>query len=121
MQGQRLIAASPLDADDAEGHATLAAMLDTPTATGKTPTSVAEHARTRMAPHFTMEIHLHLSASDAHGPWVGSFESLEPMFDERLRIADGRMWGLDRPGLSFSLSAQAQRRTRQTATFGMQP
>ena len=33
----------PLDAYDAEGHAALAAMLDTPIATGEMLTSVAEH------------------------------------------------------------------------------
>ena len=33
----------PLDAYDAEGHADLAAMLDTPIATGEMLTSVAEH------------------------------------------------------------------------------
>ena len=35
----------PLDAYDAEGHAALAAMLDTPIATGEMLTSVAEHWR----------------------------------------------------------------------------
>ena len=145
----------PLDAYDAEGHATLAAMLDTPIATGEMLTSVAEHdelirhrsvdfiqpdaprvggitpmlkimalaehARMRLAPHFAMEIHLHLAAAYAHGPWVEHFEWLEPMFNERLRIADGRMWVPDRPGLGFSLSEQAQRWTRQTVTFGKRP
>ena len=145
----------PLDAYDAEGHATLAALLDTPIATGEMLTSVAEHdalirqrsvdfiqpdaprvggitpflkimalaehARMRLAPHFAMEIHLHLAAAYAHGPWVEHFEWLEPMFNERLRIADGRMWVPDRPGLGFSLSEQAQRWTRQTVTFGKRP
>jgi L-talarate/galactarate dehydratase len=145
----------PLDAYDAEGHATLAALLDTPVASGEMLTSVAEHwelirqrsvdfiqpdaprvggitpmlkimaladqARIRMAPHFAMEIHLHLSASYAHGPWVEHFEWLEPMFNERLRIADGRMHVPDRPGLGFSLSEQAGRWTRQTVEFGKRP
>jgi L-alanine-DL-glutamate epimerase-like enolase superfamily enzyme len=86
----------PLDAYDAEGHAALAALLDTPVATGEMLTSVAEHwelirqrsvdfiqpdaprvggitqmlkimaladqARLRMAPHFAMEIHLHVAS-----------------------------------------------------------
>ena len=145
----------PLDAYDAEGHAALAALLDTPIATGEMLTSPAEHwelirhrsvdfiqpdaprvggitpmlkimaladqARIRMAPHFAMEIHLHLSASYAHGPWVEHFEWLEPMFNERLRIADGRMHVPDRPGLGFSLSEQAGRWTRQTVEFGNRP
>ncbi len=145
----------PLDAYDAEGHATLAAMLDTPIATGEMLTSpaehwelirhrsvdfiqpdaprvggitpmlkimaLAEHARIRMAPHFAMEIHLHLSAAYPHGPWVEHFEWLEPMFNERLRIADGRMHVPDRPGLGFTLSEQALRWTTQTVEFGKRP
>jgi L-talarate/galactarate dehydratase len=145
----------PLDAYDAEGHAALAAMLDTPIATGEMLTSVAEHwelirhrsvdfiqpdaprvggitpmlkimglaehARIRLAPHFAMEIHLHLSASYALEPWVEHFEWLEPMFNERLVIRGGRMQVPDRPGLGFSLSEQARRWTAQTAEFGQRP
>lgn len=142
----------PLDAWDAEGHANLAAMLDTPIATGEMLTSVAEHwelirhrsvdfiqpdaprvggitpflkilaladhARLRLAPHFAMEIHLHLSASYPHEPWVEHFEWLEPMFNERLTIQDGRMQVPDRHGLGFSLSEQARRWTAQQVEFG---
>jgi L-talarate/galactarate dehydratase len=142
----------PLDAYDAEGHAALAALLDTPIATGEMLTSVAEHwelirhrsvdfiqpdaprvggitpmlkimaladqARLRMAPHFAMEIHLHLSAAYPHEPWVEHFEWLEPMFNERLAIKDGRMHLPDRPGLGFSLSEQARAWTRESAEFG---
>jgi L-alanine-DL-glutamate epimerase-like enolase superfamily enzyme len=145
----------PLDAYDAEGHAALAAMLDTPIATGEMLTSVAEHwelirnrsvdfiqpdaprvggitpmlkimaladqARIRMAPHFAMEIHLHLSAAYPHEPWVEHFEWLEPMFNERLEIRDGRMWVPDRPGLGFSLSEQARRWTTERSEFGRRP
>lgn len=145
----------PLDAYDAEGHAALAAALDTPIATGEMLTSVAEHhelirqrsvdfiqpdaprvggitqmlkimaladhARLRMAPHFAMEIHLHLSASYAHEPWVEHFEWLEPLFNERLTIQDGRMHVPNRPGLGFSLSDQARRWTKETAKFGKRP
>jgi len=145
----------PLDAYDAEGHAALAAMLDTPIASGEMLTSVAEHwelirqrsidfiqpdaprvggitpmlkimaladqARIRMAPHFAMEIHLHLSASYAHAPWVEHFEWLEPMFNERLAIQGGRMQVPNRPGLGFSLSEQARRWTAESAEFGRRP
>jgi L-alanine-DL-glutamate epimerase-like enolase superfamily enzyme len=145
----------PLDAYDAEGHAALAAMLDTPIATGEMLTSVAEHhelirlksvdfiqpdaprvggitqflkimaladhARLRLAPHFAMEIHLHLSASYPHEPWVEHFEWLEPMFNERLTIKDGRMHVPNRPGLGFSLSDQARRWTAEKAEFGKRP
>lgn len=145
----------PLDAWDAEGHANLAAMLDTPIASGEMLTSVAEHwelirhrsvdfiqpdaprvggitpmlkilaladhARLRLAPHFAMEIHLHLSASYPYEPWVEHFEWLEPMFNERLTIHGGRMQLPDRHGLGFSLSEQARRWTAQTAEFGNKP
>ncbi len=145
----------PLDAYDAEGHATLAAMLDTPIASGEMLTSVAEHwelirqrsvdfiqpdaprvggitpmlkimaladqARLRMAPHFAMEIHLHLAAAYAHEPWVEHFEWLEPMFNERLTIADGRMQVPNRPGLGFSLSEQARAWTVAVTEVGRRP
>ncbi len=143
----------PLDAYDAEGHAALAAMLDTPIATGEMLTSVAEHyelirhrsvdfiqpdaprvggitpflkimaladhARIRMAPHFAMEIHLHLSAAYPHEPWVEHFEWLEPLFNERLTIKDGRMEVPGRLGLGFSLSEQARAWTRETCEVGV--
>lgn len=136
-------------------HAALAAMLDTPVASGEVLTSVAEHwelirhhsvdfiqpdaprvggitpmlkimgladqARIRMAPHFAMEIHLHLAAAYAHEPWVEHFEWLEPMFNERLQIEGGRMLVPDRPGLGFSLSDQARAWTKQTVEFGKRP
>jgi len=142
----------PLDAYDAEGHAALAAQLDTPVASGEMLTSVAEHHELirlnavdfiqpdaprvggitpflkimsladqkgmRMAPHFAMEIHLHLSAAYAREPWVEHFEWLEPMFNERLQIKDGRMIVPNRPGLGFSLSEQARAWTAQCAEFG---
>ena len=145
----------PLDAYDAEGHAALAALLDTPIATGEMLTSVAEHwelirlrsvdfiqpdaprvggitpmlkimaladqARLRLAPHFAMEIHLHLAAAYPQEPWVEHFEWLEPMFNERLAIEGGRMQVPNRPGLGFSLSEQARKWTIERAAFGRQP
>jgi L-alanine-DL-glutamate epimerase-like enolase superfamily enzyme len=145
----------PLDAYDAEGHAALAAALDTPIASGEMLTSVAEHeqlirlravdfiqpdaprvggitqflkimaladqARLRMAPHFAMEIHLHLAAAYAHGPWVEHFDWLEPLFNERLTLENGRMLVPNRPGLGFTLSEQALRWTAESAQFGRRP
>jgi L-talarate/galactarate dehydratase len=142
----------PLDAYDAEGHAQLAAMLDTPIATGEMLTSVAEHAelirhrsvdfiqpdaprvggitpflkimamaeqaRMRMAPHFAMEIHVHLSAAYPHGPWVEHFEWLNPLFNEHLRIEGGWMHLSHRPGLGISMSEQARRWTRDSVEVG---
>ncbi|MFO1120157.1 MAG: mandelate racemase/muconate lactonizing enzyme family protein [Rhodospirillales bacterium] len=83
--------------------------------------ALADHKRLRLAPHFAMEIHLHLSAAYAHEPWVEHFEWLEPMFNERLEIKDGRMIVPNRPGLGFSLSEQAVAWTTATAEFGKRP
>lgn len=143
----------PLDAHDAEGHAALAAALDTPIATGEMLTSFGEHAQfiqsnamdfvqpdaprvggitpflqimaladwkgLKLAPHFAMEIHLHLAAAYPREPWLEHFEWLEPMFNERLQLRDGRMHVPDRPGLGFSLSEQARRWTVDSAAFGL--
>ena len=80
--------------------------------------ALADHKRLRLAPHFAMEIHLHLSAAYPHEPWVEHFEWLEPMFNERLEIKEGRMIVPNRPGLGFSLSEQAVAWTTDVAEFG---
>lgn len=142
----------PLDCYDAEGHAQLAAILDTPVATGEMLTSPfehldfiqkracdfiqpdaprvggitpflkimahADHAGMKLAPHFAMEIHLHLAAAYPREPWVEHFEWLEPMFNERLQIKDGRMIVPNRPGLGFSLSEQALAWTQDSYEVG---
>ncbi len=143
----------PLDAYDHEGHAALAARIDTPIATGEMLTSVTEHAdliRHRaadtlmpdaprvggitpylriasmaeqaglmIAPHFAMELHVHLAAAyPGADPWVEHFDWLEPLFNERLEIRDGRMQVPTRPGLGLSLSDQARAWTQATQAFG---
>jgi L-alanine-DL-glutamate epimerase-like enolase superfamily enzyme len=141
----------PLDAYDNEGHAELAAALDTPIATGEMLTSYNEHAQLihaggcdfvqpdaprvggvtpflqilaladskglKLAPHFAMEIHVHLAATYAREPWLEHFEWLEPLFNERLELAEGRMKVPQRPGLGFTLSEQARRWTRHEETI----
>jgi L-alanine-DL-glutamate epimerase-like enolase superfamily enzyme len=93
---------------------------DAPRVGGITPflkiMAMGEQAKMRMAPHFAMEIHLHLAAAYEIDPWVEHFEWLEPMFNERLDIRDGRMIVPDRPGLGFSLSDQARAWTQETVT-----
>ena len=145
----------PLDAYDIEGHAALAASLDTPIATGEMLTSFGEHAQLilagasdfvqpdaprvggitpflqimqladlkgcQLAPHFAMEIHLHLAAAYPREPWLEHFEWLEPLFNERLDLRDGRMHLSDRSGLGFSLSDQALAWTKETVEFGRRP
>jgi L-alanine-DL-glutamate epimerase-like enolase superfamily enzyme len=141
----------PLDAYDVEGHAALAAALDTPIASGEMLVSVAEHkalidaravdfiqpdaprvggitqflkimamgeqAMLKMAPHFAMELHIHLAAAYAHEPWVEHFDWLNPLFNEHLEIRDGRMHLSSRPGLGITLSDQARAWTVASETF----
>ena len=75
----------------------------------------------KLAPHFAMEIHLHLAAAYPEEPWLEHFEWLGPMFNEQLDLRDGRMWVPDRPGLGFTLSAQALAWTTETVEFGKRP
>lgn len=75
----------------------------------------------KLAPHFAMEIHLHLAAAYPEEPWLEHFEWLGPLFNEQLQLKGGRMWVPDRPGLGFTLSEQALRWTSDKAEFGKRP
>jgi L-talarate/galactarate dehydratase len=81
---------------------------DAPRIGGITPylrlAALADHNRLQVAPHFAMEIHLHLAACYPQESWVEHFEWLEPLFNERLEIHDGRMIVPSRPGLGITLS-----------------
>jgi L-alanine-DL-glutamate epimerase-like enolase superfamily enzyme len=96
---------------------------DAPRIGGITPflrfATLAAHAGLALAPHYAMEIHLHLAAAYPSEPWVEHFEWLNPLFDERIDIRDGRIFVPDRPGLGFSLSAEMRSLTRETATFSV--
>ena len=145
----------PLDAYDVEGHAMLAAQLDTPIASGEMLTSVAEHRALieanavdfiqpdagrvggitqflkiagaaeqkylKLAPHFAMEIHIHLAAAYAYESWVEHFDWLAPLFNEQLETSDGTMIVPARPGLGFSISEQARHWTIENCSIGSQP
>ncbi|RZU31644.1 L-talarate/galactarate dehydratase [Blastococcus saxobsidens] len=76
--------------------------------------ALAEHSNLQLAPHFAMEIHLHLAAAYPHGTWVEHFDWLHPLFHERLEIRDGRMHLSDRPGLGVTLTDQARAWTVDT-------
>ncbi len=69
-------------------------------------TTLAAQAGLQLAPHFSMEIHCHLAATYPIEPWVEHFDWLDPLFNERMQIADGRMIVSDRPGLGVTLSDQ---------------
>jgi L-talarate/galactarate dehydratase len=68
--------------------------------------ALAEHRNLGLAPHFAMEIHVHLAAAYPIEPWVEHFDWLHPLFNERLETRDGRMHLSDRPGLGVTLSDQ---------------
>ncbi|MDQ2585040.1 L-talarate/galactarate dehydratase [Saccharothrix yanglingensis] len=70
--------------------------------------ALAEHRNLPIAPHFAMEIHVHLAAAYPLEPWVEHFDWLHPLFDERLAIGGGRMHLSDRPGLGITMSDQAR-------------
>ena len=97
---------------------------DAPRIGGITPflrfATLAAHAGLALAPHYAMEIHLHLAATYPTEPWVEHFEWLNPLFNERIEIRDGRMWLPDRPGLGFTLSERMRALTVETADFGQQ-
>ena len=82
---------------------------------------LADFKGRKLAPHFAMEIHLHLAAAYPQEPWLEHFEWLEPMFNERLELKEGRMHVPNRSGLGFSLSDQALAWTAETAEFGKRP
>ncbi|NML44655.1 mandelate racemase/muconate lactonizing enzyme family protein [Ramlibacter sp. G-1-2-2] len=94
-------------------------MPDGPRVGGITPflkiAGQAEQAGLLLAPHFAMELHIHLAAAYPREPWVEHFEWLEPLFNERIEIRDGRMLVPTRPGLGVSLSEQARTWTREQA------
>jgi L-alanine-DL-glutamate epimerase-like enolase superfamily enzyme len=73
----------------------------------------AEQAGLMLAPHFAMELHVHLAAAYPGLTWVEHFDWLEPLFNERLETKEGRMLVPSRPGLGLSLSEQARAWTRE--------
>ncbi|WP_091464325.1 L-talarate/galactarate dehydratase [Paenarthrobacter nitroguajacolicus] len=80
--------------------------------------ALADERGLGLAPHFAMEIHLHLAAAYPREPWVEHFDWLDPLFEERLETKNGRMIVPDRPGLGVTLSAQARSWTTESVEFG---
>jgi len=95
---------------------------DAPRIGGITPflrlAALADQAGLQLAPHFAMEIHLHLAAAFPREPWVEHFEWLNPLFNERLETSGGRMLVPNRPGIGITLSDQARAWTTDTVEFG---
>ncbi|QEI07980.1 mandelate racemase/muconate lactonizing enzyme family protein [Pigmentiphaga aceris] len=100
-------------------------MPDGPRVGGVTPylkvATLAEHAGLMIAPHFAMELHVHLAATHSREPWVEHFEWLEPLFNERLETKDGRMMVPTRPGLGLTLSDQVKSWTAGVEEVGTRP
>jgi L-alanine-DL-glutamate epimerase-like enolase superfamily enzyme len=100
-------------------------MPDGPRVGGITPylkvAGMAQNAGLMMAPHFAMELHVHLAATYPTEPWVEHFEWLEPLFNERLEVRDGRMIVPTRPGLGLSLTEQCRSWTREESEIGQRP
>lgn len=80
--------------------------------------ALGEEAGLKLAPHFAMEIHLHLSAAYALDSWVEHFDWLSPLFEESLVTEGGRMVVPARPGLGVTISGQARAWTQDTITLG---
>ncbi|MEQ1594821.1 MAG: mandelate racemase/muconate lactonizing enzyme family protein [Casimicrobium sp.] len=97
-------------------------MPDAPRVGGITPflkiAAQAENASLMLAPHFAMELHVHLAAAYPREPWVEHFEWLEPLFNERIEIKDGRMLVPTRPGLGLTLSERTKAWTRECVEIG---
>ena len=97
-------------------------MPDAPRVGGITPflkiLSLAEQAGVMVAPHFAMELHVHLAAIYPLEPWVEHFDWLEPLFNERLEVSAGRMLVPTRPGLGLTLTEQARRWTKESVDIG---
>ncbi|WP_203136284.1 L-talarate/galactarate dehydratase [Microbacterium sp. JZ31] len=95
---------------------------DAPRVGGVTPflrlMTLADQAGLDLAPHFAMEIHLHLAACYPREPWVEHFDWLDPLFEERLETRDGRMIVPDRLGLGITFSGQARAWTTDSVTIG---
>jgi L-alanine-DL-glutamate epimerase-like enolase superfamily enzyme len=100
-------------------------MPDAPRVGGITPylriAAQAEAAGLMLAPHFAMELHVHLGAAYPTETWVEHFDWLEPLFNEHLEIRNGRMLVPTRPGLGVSLSERARAWTREQVEVGTRP
>jgi L-alanine-DL-glutamate epimerase-like enolase superfamily enzyme len=85
---------------------------DAPRIGGITPfLRVIELANTHklgMAPHFVMEQHIHLMCVNPTEGWVEHFDWLEPLFEERFKLKDGRIWLNTDHGFGLTLSDKAR-------------
>src|SRR5258706_15885404 len=90
---------------------------DAPRVGGITPflkiMGLADHKGLKLAPHFVMEIHVHLTAAYAREPWLEHFEWLAPLFNARPRLRGGPRVVPARPGPVISPRGQGRAWTRE--------
>lgn len=86
--------------------------LDAPRIGGITPflrvATLAAHNRLTIAPSFTAELHVHLTAAYPGTAWIEHVSWLEPLFNEQLEIKDGTVLVPTRAGLGLSLSERSR-------------
>jgi L-alanine-DL-glutamate epimerase-like enolase superfamily enzyme len=70
--------------------------------------TLADEAGLDLAPHFAMELHVHLASTYPREPWVEHFEWLEPLFNERIETTNGRMIVPTTPGIGLTLSDRVE-------------
>ena len=84
---------------------------DAPRIGGITPyrrvADLADDRGVMVAPHFATQLHVHLAAAQPREGWVEWFDWLEPLFEERLQLKDGRVFVPDRPGIGLTISPRA--------------
>ena len=69
---------------------------------------LADERGVTVAPHFATQLHVHLAACQPAEGWVEWFDWLDPLFEERLALRDGRVVVPAGPGLGFTLAARAR-------------
>jgi L-alanine-DL-glutamate epimerase-like enolase superfamily enzyme len=69
---------------------------------------LADELNVTVAPHFATQLHVHLAACQPTEGWVEWFDWLDPLFEERLEIRDGRVVVPRGPGLGLTLAARAR-------------
>jgi len=68
---------------------------------------LADELGVTVAPHFATQLHVHLAAGQPREGWVEWFDWLDPLFEERVELRDGKVVVPDRPGLGLTLSPRA--------------
>ena len=68
---------------------------------------LADELGVTVAPHFATQLHVHLAAGQPREGWVEWFDWLDPLFEERVELRDGKVVVPDRPGLGLTVSPRA--------------